>query len=200
MELLISIITGYFLGNIQTAYLIGKLAYNIDIRNEGSKNPGSSNAVLVWGWPVGILTFVVDVLKAASAIWLIQWLFPGESTLPIVAGLCAVIGHVFPVIMNFKGGKGVASVIGMMVGMDPIIAVALALTIVIISLLTNHLFWGEFAGLFSFPVVVFLIGYPKDILMLVAVATLLSIYCLRGNFLRTIRGEEATVTSALKKK
>jgi len=199
MEIIICILIGYLLGNIQTAFLIGRLFYNIDIREQGSKNAGSSNAVLVWGWHIGFITLLVDVSKAAAAIWLVQWLYPGESILPILAGLFTVIGHIYPVIMKFKGGKGVASVIGMMVGINPIIAIVLAITIVIIAFITNQLFWGEFSGLGSFPIAVYLLGYPTEAIILVAISSILSIYCLKGNFFRTIKGEEATVMSAIKK-
>ena len=199
MEIIICILIGYLLGNIQAAYIIGRLFYNIDIREQGSKNAGSANAVVVWGWHIGLITFIVDVSKAAAAIWLVQWLYPGESILPILAGLFAVIGHIYPVIMKLKGGKGVASVIGIMVGVDPMIAIVLAITIVIISFVTNQLFWGEFFGLGSFPVAVYLLGYPIEVIILVSISSILSIYRLKGNFFRTISGEEATVMSEIKK-
>ncbi len=187
------------MGNIQSAFLLGKLIHRIDIREKGSKNPGTANAVLVLGWPLGIVTFIIDVLKAACSVWLINSLYPGVFEAGILAGSMAVAGHIYPVVMKFKGGKGVASVIGLMIAVDPVIAIVLLSLMVAISVVTNQIVWGEIAGLFMFPVAAALLNYSDQSVFIIALVSLLSIFRLRNNLVRTIQGTEKTLSSVFKK-
>jgi glycerol-3-phosphate acyltransferase PlsY len=200
MIYVVSILIGYLLGNIQSAYLLGKLIHRIDIREKGSKNPGTANAVLVLGWPFGIVTFILDVLKASCSVWLINSLYPGAVEAGILAGSMAVAGHIYPVVMKFKGGKGVASVIGLMIAVDPVIAIVLFCLMAVISIITNQIVWGEIAGLFMFPVAAALLNYSDLSVVIIALTSLLSMFRLRDNLVRTIHGTEKTLSSVFKNK
>ena len=129
-----TILIGYLLGCFQASYFISKYFHGFDIRNKGTGNAGASNVVATLGWKTGFITAVIDVLKASTAVWIINALFP-ESTnlifLKYLAGCSAVIGHIFPFFMNFKGGKGLASFMGLLFGINPILGIsfmALAIT------------------------------------------------------------------------
>lgn len=139
MELLAAMLIGYFLGAIPFALVIGKVFYQTDIRNYGSKNLGGSNAGRVLGKKAGLAVMTMDVLKVIIAIFLTS-LFAKDRTALIVAGLSAAAGHCFPVFANFKGGKAVATMYGFWFGM---------------ALIGEYTFWIFFLPLITFLVVLY---------------------------------------------
>src|SRR5688572_21926896 len=125
LSLIIVIALSYLVGSFPTALVIGKIFKGVDIRTQGSKNLGSTNAFRVLGWKIGLLVQVVDIIKGAVATLLISKLFygalPFENRTPfeditvvqIIAGISAILGHVFTVFAGFKGGKGINTAAGM---------------------------------------------------------------------------------------
>ena len=136
MKILAAIIIGYFLGSIPFALVIGKLFFQKDIRNYGSKNLGGGNAGRVLGKKAGLAVMTLDLLKVTLAIFLTS-LFANDEIILILAGLSAAAGHCFPVFANFKGGKAVATMYGFLFGMA--------------------LVGGYGLKIFFFPLIVFLI-------------------------------------------
>lgn len=138
-------ILSYLLGSIPSGVLIGKLFRQIDIRHHGSKNTGTTNSIRVLGWGLGSLVFVLDILKGAAVMLLIRDIIGdtslyqfGSAQIGILSvyGFMAVIGHVFPLFLNFKGGKAVATTSGVMLAIEPwtfVAAVAIFLLFVLIS-------------------------------------------------------------------
>lgn len=134
MQILVGVIVGvcsYFLGNINSAIMLSKMKGR-DIRTCGSGNPGTMNMLRSFGKPMGALTLVLDVSKGVIPA-LLGWLFMGNGEFLrlgsdrmglYVAGLCTEIGHIYPVIMKFKGGKGIATVFGVCMVAQPIAMVA----------------------------------------------------------------------------
>ena len=117
MERLICLAVGYVCGLLQTGYLVGKLNH-VDIRKKGSGNAGSTNALRVLGWKAGLMTFAGDVLKCVAAFLITFFMYRGSDVLPMLtmyAGAGVTLGHNFPFYMNFKGGKGIAVMAGMVV-------------------------------------------------------------------------------------
>lgn len=200
MQYILAIIIGYLLGNIQASFLLGKFFKNIDIREEGTSNAGASNAVIVMGWKFGVATFFIDMLKAASAMWIVSYLTNGNTDLAVLAGVMAVVGHIYPAFMGFKGGKGIASILGIILGLNGYLTIILYPTIVLGSIITNYLSWGELLILVLFPVGTYLLGYSNFTVLLIIFACLLSAYKLRENFSRTFKGTEGRVSDVLIKK
>jgi glycerol-3-phosphate acyltransferase PlsY len=200
MNIIIAIVIGYIFGNIQSAFLFGKFSQGIDIRDKGTANAGASNAVIVLGWKYGVATFLIDMLKAACAMWLVKYLTDGNIDLAVLAGVMAMIGHIFPLFLRFKGGKGIASIMGIMVGLNGYIAIILYLTIILATVVSNYLAVGELLILILFPLGAYLLGYSNITVLLIALACLLSAYKLRENFKRTLKGTEGKLTDVLKKK
>ena len=131
LALALSLICGYFLGSVPFGLLAARLK-GMDIRQHGSGNIGATNVWRVCGWRYGLPVFVLDVLKGVAAVWLARWLavkFSGDGAwCGIVAALACIIGHSFPVWLGFKGGKGVATSLGVFLGLMPVPSlVALAL-------------------------------------------------------------------------
>ena len=117
MERLICLAVGYVCGLLQTGYIVGKLSH-VDIRKKGSGNAGTTNALRVLGWKAGILTFAGDVLKCVIAFLIVYFLYKGSDSRPLLAmyaGAGVTLGHNFPFYMNFKGGKGIAVMAGLVV-------------------------------------------------------------------------------------
>ena len=200
MNILLTIIIGYLLGNINASYILGKVFKGIDIREKGTSNAGASNAVIEMGWKFGAATFLIDALKAAVAMWIVKYITNGNTDLAVLAGVMAVVGHIYPVFMKFKGGKGIASILGIMVGLNGFIAIVLYITIVLGTVISNNLIIGEFLILILFPIAVYLLGYSNFVVALIILACLLSTYKLKENIIRTFKGTEQTLSSVLFKK
>ncbi len=145
--IILLMLLSYLLGSIPSGVLIGKLFKQIDIRHHGSKNTGTTNSIRVLGWGLGLLVFVLDILKGAVVIWVVRDLIGDLSlyrfgTLQIsilsIYGFMAVLGHVFPVFLNFKGGKAVATTTGLMLAIEPWTALAAIVIFVAIMLLSRY--------------------------------------------------------------
>ena len=120
MERILCLLTGYVFGLFQTGYLYGKM-HHIDIRQYGSGNSGTTNALRVMGKKAGLLVFMGDFLKTVSACLLVRLVMKGDPSVDLYvlyAGLGVVLGHNFPFYLHFKGGKGIASMAGILVSMD----------------------------------------------------------------------------------
>lgn len=200
MNILLAIIIGYLIGNINASYILGKVFKGIDIREKGTSNAGAANAVIVLGWKLGAASFLIDALKAAAAMWIIKYITNGNTDLSVLAGVMAMVGHVYPVFLRFKGGKGIASILGIMLGLNGFIALVLYITIILGSLITNYLVIGELLILILFPIAVYLFGYSTFIVVLIVFVCLLSAYKLRDNLSRVFKGTEQKLSSVLSKK
>src|SRR5665648_362245 len=110
MNILLICLIGYAIGNISNAYFIGKIFLNKDVRNFGSGNAGATNALRAFGAKIGILVFALDILKGVIAVLIGRYL--DAETGQYFAGLMVIIGHNWPAILKFKGGKGIATSIG----------------------------------------------------------------------------------------
>ena len=117
LQVLLCCLLGYALGNISPAYLLGK-AKGYDVREEGSKNVGASNVFMLVGKYAFFLTALLDILKAFAAWILCGLLFPELPIAPAIGGAACVIGHIYPVLLGFRGGKGLASLGGVILAWD----------------------------------------------------------------------------------
>lgn len=156
MERIICLVIGYVLGNFQTAYIYGK-AKGIDIREHGSGNAGTTNSLRVLGRKAGAVVFAGDVLKCALAVLIAKWIF-GEShadmihVLALYAGTGTILGHNYPVVLNFKGGKGMACTAGFMIAYSPVtFLIGFAIFLVAFSL-THYVSLGSIFVYIAFPI------------------------------------------------
>lgn len=204
-EIIISAVVGYLLGNIQAAYILGKLIKKVDIRTMGQGNAGASNAVESLGWKFGVLVAIIDVLKGAVSILLIKMLFKVElnsegAFLLYLAGYTAILGHIYPFYMNFKGGKGTATLIGILLGMNPLYGLIGILFIAATTFLTDYIVLGT-AALTTYVVV---LTYLKDLgpgaLILSILGALLSMFLHRKNYKRIKLGTETRLSKVLGRK
>ena len=183
---------GYLLGNISMGVLVARLYGIADIRKQGSGNAGTTNVLRTLGWVPSVMTMLGDVLKAFIAALVGKWV--GGETGMLVAGTFAVIGHDFPALLGFKGGKGIASSWGMILVVDWRIALILIATLVIIVATTRYMSVASIVSTFIYPVAIafFMRSNPNYALYIGSSLFLaaLSLFCHRKNILRLIHKEE----------
>ncbi|MCL2853550.1 MAG: glycerol-3-phosphate 1-O-acyltransferase PlsY [Defluviitaleaceae bacterium] len=194
---ILAVVIGYFLGNIQTSYLFGKLFKNTDIRKHGSGNPGTANTIRTFGLSVGAIVFIVDVLKAVTAFLLCMYLFGGSffdgynGLLPgMYAGVGVVLGHNFPFFMRFRGGKGIASSIGVMLCTDwriVVIQTALGLSCLFTTRMISIV---SLALTLVFPVLMLVFRFDIEAVLISVFLTALAWIMHRGNIKRILTGSE----------
>lgn len=196
---LISALIGYFCGCFQTAYLVGKYFKKIDIRQHGSNNAGASNVTTVMGWKYGVITALIDITKAVLAIMLVEFLFPDSKDLVFVAGAAVILGHIFPVFLKFRGGKGLASLVGMLLAVDIKIALFIMAAIAVITLVTDYIAVGSLTAYSIVPLFTFLSDYPTFCTMISLMLVVLAFYKHHINIKRILRKEETGLRSIFKK-
>lgn len=156
----LGLLAAYFLGSIPSAVWIGKSFYGVDVREKGSKNAGTTNTIRVLGLLPGLFVLGIDVFKGWLAVYFAK--FFGSSLAEmnpdylvyyqLVIGIFAVIGHALPIFARFKGGKGVATMLGVVIGLfDKIIPLVLAV-FVIVFILTHYISVSSMSAAVSFPV------------------------------------------------
>lgn len=191
-------ISAYLLGSVPTAVWLGKAKYGIDVREHGSKNAGATNTFRVLGKKPGIAVLFIDILKGALAVTL-PFVFGvgawGSETLinvQLIAALCAVIGHVLPVFAGFRGGKGVATSLGVIIGVHPPAAGICLGVFLIVFIISNYVSLGAICGAITFPLVL-IFGFGVTSVWLIAFSCVLSgavIYVHKKNIGRLLRREE----------
>jgi glycerol-3-phosphate acyltransferase PlsY len=199
MKYLITLTISYLLGSINTAYLFGK-AHGVDIRDKGSRNAGASNIKVNYGWAAGIFTGLCDMAKAIVAMKLCAHLFPGDELIPFLAGGMTIVGHIFPFYMQFKGGKGFASYLGMMIGIDLKLGLIIVALTIVLSLLSNYVVVGTLIVLIIVPLYFIYIKADISIIMIMIAISALIAYKHRINIRRLIAHEEMGVFDRKKHK
>lgn len=201
----IVIVLGYLLGNFQTSYILGKIIKKVDIRTLGRGNAGASNTVESFGWKFGIVVAFLDAFKGLLAVLLVRYFFDvtldaqGAPLLYFV-GYTAILGHIFPFFMNFKGGKGTATLVGFMMGLNPWFGLSGIVVIVAITFMTDYVAIGT-VGLLAWMIagtITFDSGLTPILLALGG--SLLSIYLHLPNFKRIKNNDEGRLTRVLKRK
>lgn len=199
MDYIIFGFIAYLLGSIPTAVWIGRSWYGIDVREHGSKNAGATNTFRVLGKKPGIVVLLIDVLKGAIAAALpamigseMRAMEDHLINVQLIAALCAVAGHVFPVFAQFKGGKGVATSLGVIIGLQPIVAVMCLGIFLIVFILSKYVSLGAITASVAFPLIlIFVIGTNSIWLMIFSVVlSALVIFAHKKNIGRLLKGEE----------
>jgi glycerol-3-phosphate acyltransferase PlsY len=203
-------VLSYLIGSIPTSIIVARMSRGIDIRQHGSGNAGGTNVIRVLGWKLGVFVILIDMAKGLVSTMLIARLMygsiPFENKTPfddftvvqIIAGCAAIFGHVWTLFAGFRGGKGIATAAGMLIGIAPV-EVAVSFGVFAIVLLASHyVSLGSLSAAVAFPLTmffrqnVFLVeieGYHTLIFFSIAIS-LLIIYTHRSNIRRLIRGTE----------
>lgn len=189
----------YMLGSVPTAVWIGKSFYNVDVRQHGSGNAGATNTFRVLGRKPGIVVFLIDVLKGWLAVQLSVFINSGGFThnqyvnIQILLGLSALLGHIFPLWAQFKGGKGVATLFGLVIALHPASAFLAFAVFILLFVSTRYVSVGSIAAGISYPLLVlFAFRLPSVSMHIFSVSmTGLLIFTHRKNIRRLINREES---------
>lgn len=199
MNELLLILTAYFIGSIPTAVWVSKQFFGIDIRDYGSGNAGATNTFRVLGKKWGAFVMVVDMLKAIVAVKLAFFLpesFENDLyliNLQLGLGLAAVVGHIFPIWADFRGGKGVASLFGMVLGIQPNVALCCVGVFILVLFLTRWVSLSSILASIAFPIFILVIfNEPEHLYRVFAiVVALLVLLTHQKNIGRIIKGSES---------
>lgn len=195
------IVIAYLIGSVPTAVWVSKFFFGIDIRDFGSGNAGATNTYRVLGAKWGTFVMVVDMLKAIIAVKLAFLLpYSFESDLYLVnmqlgLGLAAVIGHIFPIWANFKGGKGVAALFGMVLGIQPNVALSCVGVFLLVLYLTRWVSLSSILASVAFPIFILVVfNEPEHLYRIFAITVaMLVLLTHQKNIGRILRGDESKV-------
>jgi glycerol-3-phosphate acyltransferase PlsY len=190
--LLLALAGSYLVGSIPTAYLLVKRLKRVDVRTVGSGNVGATNVTRAAGLGAGTAVFVLDLAKGLVAVWgLAPWLIrPVTPAVQLACGLAAVVGHVFPVFLGFRGGKGVATTIGVLIGTVPLIAAMCLAVWAGCFLVWRYVSVGSLATAVTLPLIQTLVHRPLPEILLGAALAGVIIARHRTNIIRLLHGTE----------
>ena len=191
---LICLVIGYCIGCIETAHVVGKL-WKVDLRQHGSGNLGTTNALRVLGKKAGANVFIGDIMKSVIAYLICRAVFKDNGTIAGLFGSAgAVLGHNFPFYLNFKGGKGIAVMIGMTAALAFTTDIRLAFPNAIIgfglAFGTRYVSVGSLAFAVTLPISCFLLGFETEVVLITLCVSALAVWRHRKNIKNLINGTE----------
>lgn len=207
MGIAVLIVMAYLIGSIPTSVWISKRFYGIDIREHGSGNAGATNTFRVLGSKTGSIVMLGDMLKGFIAVKLsllsnLAWDSQQITDLQVALGLVAVVGHIFPIWAEFRGGKGIATLFGMILAIQPLVAGSLVGVFLLMLFLTRYVSLSSITASLAFPLLIlFIFREPEMSYRLFAIATAcLVVLTHHKNIGRLINGNESKVGFFRKKK
>ena len=189
MQYILVIILSYILGSSNMAKYIAA-AKKVDLSAGGSGNPGASNAVILMGWGAGVLVAVHDIGKSALAVVLARMLFPDLPHIGAAAGVAAVLGHIYPFWMKFKGGKGFASYLGMTIALHWKFAIAVLLLVVAVTLITDYIVAATTTTIVIVPIGLGLLTHSLILPLILLIASAIIAWKHKENYIRMYNGTE----------
>jgi acyl phosphate:glycerol-3-phosphate acyltransferase len=205
---IIAFLLAYLLGSIPSAVWFGKLIHGIDVREHGSGNAGTANTIRVLGWKTGIPVLLIDLAKGWTASMLPVFLHLAEpqsallTNIQIFTGLTAILGHIFPVFAGFRGGKGVATVFGVLLAIQPVLTLCCLGVFLTVFIITGIVSVSSMSAGIAFPILLFLFFDTPSLIfkvfsIVVAIALLITH---RKNIRRLLKGEETRLFNFGRKK
>jgi glycerol-3-phosphate acyltransferase PlsY len=199
LKVALTLLLSYLLGSVATAVWAGKMFHGVDVREHGSGNAGATNVIRVLGWKTGIPVLLIDVLKGwlAAMLPVIFYLAdPGSAlltNLQILAGISAILGHIFPVFAGFRGGKGVATIFGVLLAINPLLTISCFGVFLLIFLISGYVSLSSMSAGIAFPIFLFAFFNTPSVFfkvfsIVVAIALILTH---RKNISRLLKGEES---------
>lgn len=197
------VLLAYLIGSVSTAVLVSTRFYGIDIREHGSGNAGATNTFRVLGKNAGIIVMAADILKGFLAVKLsllsqYSW-HPSPSVqfvnLQVILGIASVLGHIFPIFSGFRGGKGIATLFGMILGIQPLVAVSLVGVFILMLLVTRYVSLSSISASIAFPLLIlFIFREPELSYKIFAIGTaFLVVLTHHKNIGRLLTGNESKV-------
>jgi acyl phosphate:glycerol-3-phosphate acyltransferase len=191
----IAIVAGYLLGSISFSYIIARLIKGIDIRKHGSGNAGATNTLRVLGKGPAIAVLLLDVLKAIIAVWIGKWVAPDVIWVSVLCGLAAIAGHNWPIFFGFRGGKGIATTIGVMVSLCFMPALFAGIIAILTIVATRYVSLGSLIFAALLPFFIFAMGRPIEFVIGSIIIGVFAFVRHRSNIVKIVRGQENKIGS-----
>ena len=213
-EHILFLLLAYLTGSFPSAVWVGKTFYNKDVREYGSGNAGATNTFRVLGKRAGIPVLLMDVFKGWISVNYIIFVSNGcnpftevvsasQFEVQLAFGIAAVLGHLFPIYTGFRGGKGVATLLGLLIGLNPLAALASMFVFIIVFFVSKYVSLGSIIASIAFPLVVFFVLHEKNVNSSLAIFSIfvpiLTLITHQKNIERLIRGEENKANFGKKK-
>lgn len=193
---MISLILSYLVGSISFSVLLAKMLKGIDIRQHGSGNAGATNTLRILGKGPAILVLCLDVLKGIIAVWLGKWLGGDEAWIPALCGIAAIIGHNWPLYFHFRGGKGVATTIGVMVTLSFLPTLFAGIIAILSIVITRYVSLGSLILVALTPVFLLVLGgYPWAVFWSSLIIAVFVFWRHRSNIVKMIEHRENKIGS-----
>ena len=203
---IIMILIAYMIGSIPSSVWIGRIFYKTDVREYGSGNAGATNTFRVLGKKAGVPVLLIDILKGFAAVQLAYLSDLNHATvhfinMQLVLGVAALLGHIFPVLAGFRGGKGIATLLGVLLAVHPYAAVVAIVIFLIVYLMSNYVSLGSIISAITFPLVLVFIFDTKtpSLVIFSLIIAVLVLITHQKNIERLLRREESK-SNLIKKK
>lgn len=205
----LALLAAYLIGSVPTAVWLGRLFYGIDVREHGSGNAGATNTFRVLGKKAGIPVLLIDILKGFGSVSLVG--LAGDYKpmtndfveMQIALGVAAVLGHIFPVYAGFRGGKGIATLFGVIMAIHPLACLSAAGVFLVVFLTTNYVSLGSITAGISFPFIITFFFSDSALPAMVLFAAMVAVLILithQKNIERLLRRQESKIRLVKKKK
>ena len=193
---IISVVLAYAIGSFPTSFIMAKTLKGIDIRQVGSKNAGATNVLRSVGKLPALITLIVDVLKGVFVVTIAaNFFYPYIENLDYdfyrsFLGVIAVCGHIWPVWLRFRGGKGVATTLGVAIGLAPLVLLPSLVIWLVVFFATSYVSLASILALIAFPIIAIVFSQPLYLVLNSAVICSISIFKHRENITRLLKGKE----------
>lgn len=194
MNYVFAVVLGYLIGSISFSFLFGRIFNGIDIRKHGSGNAGATNTLRVLGPVPALIVLALDIAKGVLAVWVGWWFHAEDILLPILSGLAVIIGHNWPVFFAFRGGKGIATMIGVVATLCFWPGLAAGVVGIASIFFTRYVSLGSLLFSLLLPFSLWAFGYPRELIVFAIVLALLAFYRHRGNIVKIVQGKENKIS------
>jgi glycerol-3-phosphate acyltransferase PlsY len=199
INLILTVVVSYLIGSIPTAYIFGKVLKGIDIRQHGSGNVGATNAFRVFGKKVGTTVLVIDIIKGIVPVVFVASIFQQDVNGRIAAAIAAVVGHNWTCFLQFKGGKGIATTLGVLIGLTialPEIRLAVILCVLswlLCFIITAYISVSSILAAVLLPILMVVVSAPFSIILVSILLCMFVVFRHRSNIHRLLNGQEPKV-------
>ncbi|MEK3781331.1 glycerol-3-phosphate 1-O-acyltransferase PlsY [Paenibacillus sp. FSL R5-0810] len=197
---IVAILVCYLLGSVSFSVLFAKFLKGIDIRQHGSGNAGATNTLRVLGKGPAILVLALDVLKGIAAVWIGRWLGGDNEWLPGLCGIAAIIGHNWPLYFRFRGGKGIATAIGVLATLCFLPAFYAGIIAISSIVFTRYVSLGSLIFVVLTPIFLLIAGYPWPVFWTSLIICIFAFWRHRSNIVKIVQGRENKLGSGGKGK
>ncbi|WDH81250.1 glycerol-3-phosphate 1-O-acyltransferase PlsY [Paenibacillus urinalis] len=194
-----AVIVSYLLGSVSFSFLFGKLMKGIDIRDHGSGNAGATNTLRTLGKGPAILVLALDIAKGIAAVWIGKWLGGDSAWVPALCGISAIVGHNWPVFFRFRGGKGIATAIGVLATLCFLPALYAGIIAILSIFITRYVSLGSLIFVFLTPLFLLILLYPWPLFWSSLIICIFAFWRHRTNIAKLIQGKENKLGSSSSK-